>query len=318
MDIKSSEVNGRIYIRSFLQDYLPKSGLDPEMQHFTIELLNDKGKIYSDSENRFTWGEFSFYVYSLMENEKNLIIQTGIAAGIELLILATDIIDDLVDRDQKGAFHKILSEPNALTLSNALLMESFHLFLTYSGDEQIKKLSIIIHSLQNSCNGQWRDLSFIVGDNIPTEEQYFQLIEQKSVSLIFLIFGLCHAEQDPILQELASCIGYSGQLKNDARDILSDNSNDLIHKKATLPLIKAIEYSMEKDQGLLLHKLKQLDTNKVDLELMCELRDYIRNTGAVDYCLILAKLYINQAKVILNQCFPDKKEYTEKIIRLLD
>lgn len=311
-------MNGRSHIRRFLRDYLPISGLDPKMHHYTLELLHGKGKICNGAESHFTWGELSFYVCLLMGHEKNLVNQTGIAAGIELLMLATDIFDDLVDLDRKGDFHRILEEPEALTLSNALLIESFHLLINHSGKEPIKELSIVIHYLRSACNGQWRDLSFIAGDTIPTEQHYFQLIEQKSVSFIRLVFSLYQTEKDSILEELATCIGFSGQLKNDSRDILSDTSSDLIHKKATLPLIKAIEYSMEKDQGYLLEKLKKLDANRIDQKLLNEIRVYIKSTGAIDYCLILAKLYINRAKVILNQNFPEKKEFAEKLIKLLD
>lgn len=317
--IKESDVKSRFMIQRFLLDYLPVSGLDSEMQHHVIALLHSQGKVFSSApSNSFTWGEFAFYTYSLLEQEENFANRTGIAATIELLVLATDIMDDLVDRDQKGDFRRILDEPKALILANALLMESFQLFITFLGRECENKLFALFRSLSNANSGQWRDLSFSIGECVPTEQEYFQLIEQKSVSFIRMIFGLFQPERNSILEELSRCIGYSGQLKNDAKDILSKSSSDLLHKKATLPLIKAVEYSLEKDQGLLLEYLAKLDVNRVDDKLVEEIQAYIKKSGAIDYCLILAKLHLNEAKLLLNQHFPGKKQYTDKIIKLLD
>ncbi|MEL3959183.1 class 1 isoprenoid biosynthesis enzyme [Caldifermentibacillus hisashii] len=318
MAIIRTEESARNYLRQFLHNYLSSSGLNPEMQYFTIKLLHGKGKIYNEAESHFNWGEFSFYIGQLIGYEKNLAHQIGIAAGVELLVLASDIIDDLADGDYKGDIHKILGQSKALILANALLTESVSLLLTYSSVPPGKQLLNVINNLRNACNGQWSDLSFIIGETIPTEEDYFKLIDQKSVSFVRLIFGLYQADQDPILEELATYIGFSGQLQNDVKDILSDESNDLIYKKATLPLIKAIEYSVEKDQGWLLRKIKKLDPDLANQKLLDEIRSYIRSTGAIDYCLVLAKLYNNRAKQILTQNFPFKREYVEIIVNQLD
>ncbi|WP_404996500.1 polyprenyl synthetase family protein [Caldifermentibacillus hisashii] len=318
MAIIGTEDSARNYLRQFILNYLSGNGLNPEMQYFTIKLLHGKGKIYNEAEDHFNWGEFSFYIGQFIGHEKNLVNQIGIAAGVELLLLASDIIDDLADGDRKGDIHKILGQSKALILSNALLTESVSLLLTHSSVPPGKQLLNVINNLRNACNGQWSDLAFIIGETIPTEEDYFKLIDQKSVSFVRLIFGLYQADQDPILEELATYIGFSGQLQNDVKDILSDESNDLIYKKATLPLIKAIEYSVEKDQGWLLRKIKKLDPDLANQKLLDEIRSYIRSTGAIDYCLVLAKLYNNRAKQILTQNFPFKREYVEIIVNQLD
>ncbi|MGG0337196.1 polyprenyl synthetase family protein [Priestia aryabhattai] len=310
--------NGRFYIQQFLLKYFDESDLEVEMQKYILELLHKKGKIFSDIESTFTWGEFSFNVCSLLNTDQTLTEKIGIASAIELLILSSDIIDDLVDYDQKGIFRKILPDSKALTLSNALLMESFHLLVAYSRSEAVNNLSVVIRCLKTACIGQWRDLSFIAGNINANEEIYFQLVKQKSVSFIQLIFGLNEVKKDPILENISTYIGFSGQLKNDARDILSASSNDLKQQKATLPLIKAIEYSIEKDNGLLLRKLKELECDQFNQQLICEIQTYIMKTGSIDYCLVLAKFYINQAKSLLNQRFPHKKVYTKQLIQLLD
>ncbi|MED3643476.1 hypothetical protein P5F75_08725 [Caldifermentibacillus hisashii] len=106
MAIIRTEESARNYLRQFLHNYLSSSGLNPEMQYFTIKLLHGKGKIYNEAEDHFNWSEFSFYIGQFIGHEKNLVNQIGFAAGVELLLLASDIIDDLADGDRKGDIHK--------------------------------------------------------------------------------------------------------------------------------------------------------------------------------------------------------------------
>src|SRR3954469_482768 len=101
MDLIPLEGNSRTMIRLFLRNYLPDSKLDHKMQQNTLKMLQGKGKIFCETESHFTWSEFAHYVYSLMNHEGDMLNQTGIATAIELLLLATDIIDDLVDQDEK-------------------------------------------------------------------------------------------------------------------------------------------------------------------------------------------------------------------------
>lgn len=70
MAIIRTEESARNYLRQFLHNYLSRSGLNPEMQYFTIKPLHGKGKIYNEAESHFNWGEFSFYIGQLIGYEK--------------------------------------------------------------------------------------------------------------------------------------------------------------------------------------------------------------------------------------------------------
>ncbi|MGE7674932.1 polyprenyl synthetase family protein [Lysinibacillus sp. NPDC094403] len=285
-----------------------------------MKLLYLEGKIFSVTNSYFTWSEFSFYVSSLLDNKTPHLNRIAQSAAIELLILSTDILDDLIDNDFKRETLNILTKPQAIMLSNALLMESLNLLLQNTKRNPNEIFSLINENLINANNGQWDDLFFTLDKPGVSEELYFQLIQQKSSSLIKLIFDLnnLYSEKISVLKEISMYIGYAGQIRNDVKDIFSTIKNDLIEKKATLPLIKALEYSQEKDNGFLLQQLQTIEVNKENQVLLNAVKKYITKTGAVDYCLILSKLYINRAKELLLQHYPNSRLHISYIIKLID
>ncbi|MGP7817289.1 polyprenyl synthetase family protein [Niallia sp. 01092] len=309
MNIKKS-------ISTYLHGYLNNDELDKNIQQVVYDLLHIKGKIFND-ETYFTWSEFFYYASSIFLNEDvHQQKKIAYAGAVEFLILATDIIDDIVDNDSESEILTKLPTPKALTISNVLLMESLYLFLQYSKTNTIQEFYSIICNLRTAAMGQWKDISFTISQSIPTEADYFALIKQKSVSLVRLIFELHHLTIESRWDMIATHIGIAGQLKNDAKDILIESKSDLINKKATLPLIKALEFSKEKDQDWLLKTILQMDSNNKDL--IKKIRNYIQKTGAIDYCLILSKLHINKAIALLKNQSTNNKSQMEALIKYLD
>jgi competence protein ComQ len=300
---------GRNEIKTFLQNHLSiNCMLEKEIIQYILNMLHLKGKIFNNDQTYFSWGEFFAYVSSFSFDEDTCIESViAHAAAIELLILATDIFDEISDYDQSDEIISQLSIGEAITIANALMMEAFQLVLNYSKTDMHQRLSIIFHNLKNACNGQWKDLHFVISEHVPTEEDYFYIIKQKSSSLVRLVCELSDINNQNIWEPISAYIGIAGQLKNDAKDILSDYKSDLINKKATLPLIKAVEYSLQKDNGWLLKKLNQLNTHDNNLILKQEIKNYILKTGAIDYCFILSKLYMNKAIEELIKNFPTKQ-----------
>ncbi|MDD9150346.1 MULTISPECIES: polyprenyl synthetase family protein [unclassified Sporolactobacillus] len=310
MDIKKE-------IRRFLLDYLKNSEWDSETCNLISSLLHGEGKIFHEPA-LFTWGEFSFYISSVFcEDAAVHDEQAACAATVELLILATDIIDELADGDMESPVLSKLTPQRTLTLSSMLLMESLYLILKYSAADRLGKLSCVIRNLRTASIGQWRDLSFRITENVPSERDYFSLIEQKSVSLLRLVFEVNAIENVPAWENIARYIGFSGQLRNDAADILRDAKSDLTNRKATLPLIKAVEFSKQKDNGWLFDQLKLLGTSRDGSRLRQDIRDYIKKTGAIDYCLILSKVYLNRAVQLIKNCGETQRDKT-RIQQLID
>lgn len=319
MVINSREIEIQKEIQLFIEEYFKTCNLHIDMKKIILKLLSLEGKIFHTPNSRFTWSEFYFYVSSLLDEKTPYLKRIGQAAAFELLILSTDLIDDLIDDDFNKEILSYFTKAQAILLSNALLIESLNLLLENTKRNPNKILSLINANLINASNGQWDDIYFNVDKPGTSEKLYFQLIQQKSNSLIKLIFELnnYNVEKNSVLKEISMYIGYAGQIRNDVQDIFSNIKSDLKNKKATLPLIKALEYSQQNDNGHLIKQLNDLDENHNPNSLN-ELKTYIRKTGAIDYCLILSKLYINKAKYLLLKHYPNRSIEIDRIIKLID
>lgn len=286
-------------IQLLIQKSLSISNLYSEIQHITLQLLHQKGKIFHEN-NHFTWGEFSYYISSLITKDSSV----SQAAAMELLMLATDLFDDLIDEDNLQS----LSPAQQGILAPALLMEALHLFMQETTQSPLKTWNHIYQKLQQASNGQWLDISLTADDPSATEQHYFQMIEQKSCSFMQLIFELHSTKQNPMLIEIATMIGYAAQLANDLQDIFATNKSDLIKKKATLPLIMALK----NDDGWLKLQLQRPD---IDIK---EIQKHITKTGAIDYCTILARQYSKRARILLEAQFPNKQQEIAHLISMLE
>ncbi|QGG52886.1 polyprenyl synthetase family protein [Lysinibacillus pakistanensis] len=308
----------RTTIQLIIKDILLTSGLEYDIQKLTLQLLHQSGKIFSQNKKDFTWGEFSYYVFSLLtETEVSHTTKMKQAAGIELLMLATDLFDDIIDHD--NCLDTPIAKPQSLMIGNLLLVEALHLLMPNTASFKTDRFAIIHHYLRTAGNGQWLDFHLTMEHPAATEEQYFHIVQQKSCSFLQLIFEL-HSSTvpSPILQEIAIYIGYGAQLQNDIRDIFANHKSDLLHQKATLPLIKAVQHSNTYDHGWLLKQLQLIRSQDVATKHLTTIREYIYQTGAIDYCSILAKYYTKKAKSLLQHYFNDKSPYIKQIIHLID
>ena len=306
-------------IQFIIKNTLLTSGLEYDIQKLTLQLLHQSGKIFSQNTDDFTWGEFSYYAFSLLTDINTVSHTTKVkhAAGIELLMLATDLLDDVVDHDNH--LDTALAKSQLLMLGNLLLVEALHLLIQHTATSAIDQFAIIHRHLRNAGNGQWLDFHLTMEHPAATEEQYFHIIQQKSCSFLQLIFELHRSTIPlPVLQEIATYIGYAAQLQNDIQDIFSDHKNDLLSQKATLPLIKAVQHSNTYDHGWLLTQLQLIHSHDITTKHLTTIRDYIRQTGAIDYCSILAKYYTQKAKSLLQHYFNDKSPYIKQLIHLID
>jgi competence protein ComQ len=286
-------------IKEFLNHYLTHSGINNATIISISSLLHLKGKIFHENIG-FTWAEFYYYVASLFVKKESVTSRIACSAAIELLVLATDILDDLADEDNHGDILTKLSYPQAVSLSSILLMESLHIISEYKDSHS---LQTVVHQLRVAAHGQADDLSLTISrDQIPTEQEYFAHVDRKSVSLTRLVFHLNVPIKEIVFwNQIATYIGYSGQISNDARDVFDDTKNDLRDRKATLPIIKALEASQTKDDGWLLTELTSVDLTDNHHKLMT-VREYIKKTGAIKYCEILAEVYLNKSIQLLKQC----------------
>ncbi len=197
------------------------------------------------------------------------------ATMIELLHTATLIHDDVVDEaDKRRGFlsiNKLWKNKAGVLLGDFLLSKGLLIALE---NEEYDMLQILSGAVKKMSEGELRQLKTARLFNM-TEERYFQIISEKTASLISACCecGAAAASADKeVVKEISEIglnIGIAFQIKDDLFDYGLDDvgkpkRNDIRERKVTLPLIKALDSASVKDRfriKRLMKKRKKSDKN---------------------------------------------------------
>lgn len=174
------------------------------------------------------------------------------ATMIELLHTATLIHDDVVDEaDKRRGFlsiNKLWKNKAGVLLGDFLLSKGLLIALD---NEEYRMLQILSSAVKEMSEGELRQLKTAKLFNM-TEERYFQIISEKTASLISACCecGASAATDDKeiaaTMRQIGMNIGIAFQIKDDLFDYGLDDvgkpkRNDIQERKVTLPLIKAFD-----------------------------------------------------------------------------
>ncbi len=174
------------------------------------------------------------------------------ATMIELLHTATLIHDDVVDEaDKRRGFlsiNKLWRNKAGVLLGDFLLSKGLLIALD---NEEYRMLQILSSAVKEMSEGELRQLKTAKLFNM-TEERYFQIISEKTASLISACCecGASAATDDKeiaaAMRQIGLNIGIAFQIKDDLFDYGLDDvgkpkRNDIQERKVTLPLIKAFD-----------------------------------------------------------------------------
>ncbi len=278
-------------------------------QYVYEEQLNTLIRAYIDnkSHERGFWSDLTITVHAMLGGASPDIYR--LAAITELIILASDIIDDLQDQDHLDK--PWMTEPQAYTLNAvvAMLVVFFgQLSQLLEGKNQAEALHVTSRILMRSLNGQQKDLS----NSVQTVDDYLVMVQEKSGSLIRLACYLgyvtldCNEETVNKLNDLADCTGLIHQIENDMKDLLGlDVKSDLVSKKRTLPLL----YLILTDSELMIDELITMGK--------AEALKIIQDSGCVEYGKIVQSVCFTKAEEIfggLQAQSPWKEEYWEMMM----
>lgn len=245
------------------------------------------------------------------------------AALIELLHTATLVHDDVVDdaNYRRGFFsvnalwkNKIAVLVGDYLLSRGLLLsvdnEDFHL------------LKIVSNTVKEMSEGELLQIAKARKLDI-TEEVYYQIIRQKTASLIAscCAVGASSNQNDTEIidrmRNFGEKVGMAFQIKDDLFDYGEDEIGkpvgiDIKEKKMTLPLIFALNQSdwLEKRRIISLIRNKSEDKKAVN-----EVIDYVKRSGGLDYAKSVMNRFYQEALEILST-FPDS-EYKKSLSNLV-
>lgn len=176
------------------------------------------------------------------------------ATMIELLHTATLIHDDVVDEANRRrgllSVNKLWRNKAGVLLGDFLLSKGLLIALDH---EEYRLLHVLSTAVRKMSEGELRQLKTSNLFNM-TEERYFQIISEKTASLIAACCqcgAIAATEDEEVqrrMQEIGMKIGIAFQIMDDLfdyglQDVGKPKRNDIRERKVTLPLIKALENS---------------------------------------------------------------------------
>jgi len=212
------------------------------------------------------------------------------ATMIELLHTATLIHDDVVDEadSRRGlvSINKIWKNKAGVLLGDYLLSKGLLIALE---NKEYQLLEVQSRAVQAMSEGELRQLKTAGLYNM-TEDRYFQIISEKTASLISTCCecGAVSVSDDEevhaLMRNIGMNIGIAFQIRDDlfdygVYDIGKPTRNDIQERKVTLPLIKALEQAPKRKSAHIraLMKKRKKSSGNVD-----EIVNFVHDNGGMD------------------------------------
>ncbi len=247
------------------------------------------------------------------------------ASLIELIHTATLVHDDVVDEShmRRGFFsiNALWKNKIAVLVGDYLLSKSVLLSTDYQDFDLLEIISKVIREMSE---GELLQLEKARKLDI-TEAVYYQIIEQKTASLIA---ACCKAgsvsssniEQDnEKLERFGMLVGKAFQIKDDLFDYTSTNvigkpvGIDIKEQKMTLPLIYSLNNADEKNKRRILKIFRTKNKKSAQIN---EVIDFVKETGGLDYAVRKMNQFKEEALEIL-QSFPSS-DYRNSLELMVD
>lgn len=247
------------------------------------------------------------------------------AALIELLHTATLVHDDVVDDayERRGFFSLNALWKNKIAVLVGDYLLSRGLLLSIDRGE-FDLLRLVSNAVKEMSEGELRQIEKTRKLNI-TEEVYFEIIRQKTATLIAACCASGGAsngsDQKTIdkLYKMGELTGIAFQIKDDLFDygagskIGKPTGIDIKEKKMTLPLIYALNNANQSTRKKLIYIIKNKNN---DNKKVSEVIDYVNSSGGIEYAAQKMNAYADEAKKILME-FPEN-EARQSLFNLID
>ena len=234
------------------------------------------------------------------------------AALIELLHTATLVHDDVVDDSnyRRGFFslNALWKNKIAVLVGDYLLSKGLLLSVK---NKEFKMLEIVSHAVQEMSEGELLQIEKARKLDI-TEEVYFNIIRQKTASLIAscCAAGSASTTKDADIIEktrlFGEKVGIAFQIKDDLFDYGTNEIGkpvgiDIKEKKMTLPLIYALQQTDWINKRRIINYIKNKSHKQ---EYVNKVISFVQESGGLSYATTEMNKYQEEALQILND-FPD-------------
>jgi len=230
------------------------------------------------------------------------------ASVIELIHTATLVHDDVVDDSnrRRGFFslNALWKNKIAVLVGDYLLSKGLLLSIDNDDFDLLKIISIAVREMSE---GELLQIEKARKLDI-TEEIYFEIIRQKTATLIAACCSLGAAAVKPnsnhieSMRKFGELIGMAFQIKDDLfdygeRKIGKPTGIDIKEQKMTLPLIYVLNQADGKDKKWLINSVKNHNKDKKRVNAVI---DYVKSHGGLEYAQQKMKTYQEEALKILN------------------
>ncbi|CAM1353045.1 MULTISPECIES: polyprenyl synthetase family protein [Tenacibaculum] len=246
------------------------------------------------------------------------------ASVVELIHTATLVHDDVVDDSnrRRGFFsiNALWKNKIAVLVGDYLLSKGLLLSIDNEDFDLLKLISIAVREMSE---GELLQIEKARKLDI-TEEVYFEIIRQKTATLIAACCGIGAAsvgannETVQQMRKFGEYIGIAFQIKDDLFDYTEDKIGkptgiDIKEQKMTLPLIYTLNTCSPKEKSWLINSVKKHNKNKKRVK---EVIAFVKENGGLEYTTAKMHDYKNKALAILNN-YPDS-DYKDSLLQMID
>ncbi|MCD9583097.1 polyprenyl synthetase family protein [Tenacibaculum maritimum] len=246
------------------------------------------------------------------------------ASVVELIHTATLVHDDVVDDSnrRRGFFsiNALWKNKIAVLVGDFLLSKGLLLSIDNEDFDILKLISIAVREMSE---GELLQIEKARKLDI-TEEVYFEIIRQKTATLIAACCGIGAASvgaSDETVQQMrkfGEYIGIAFQIKDDLFDYTEDKIGkptgiDIKEQKMTLPLIYTLNTCLAKEKAWLINSVKKHNKDKRRVK---EVIAFVKKNGGLEYTVQKMHDYKNKALAILED-YPEST-YKKSLQQMID
>ena len=288
----------------------------PLLNRITYYIIRRKGKQMRPM--------FVFLVAKMVSNGKMTERTYRGAAVIELIHTATLVHDDVVDDSnrRRGFFsiNALWKNKIAVLVGDFLLSKGLLLSIDHDDFDILKLISIAVREMSE---GELLQIEKARKLDI-TEDVYFEIIRQKTATLIAACCGIGAASVDASKEEIermrkfGEYIGMAFQIKDDLFDYTDEEIGkptgiDIKERKMTLPLIHALNVASAKEKEWIINSVKNYNRDKIRVK---EVIAKVKALGGIEYTTQKMLEYQQKANDLLVD-YPDSA-YKNSLITMVN
>ncbi len=246
------------------------------------------------------------------------------ASIIELIHTATLVHDDVVDESnrRRGFFsiNALWKNKIAVLVGDFLLSKGLLLSIDNDDFDILKLISVAVREMSE---GELLQIEKARRLDI-TEEVYFEIIRQKTATLIAACCGIgassvgASKEEVEKMRLFGELIGIAFQIKDDLFDYSDEKIGkptgiDIKEQKMTLPLIYTLNNCSNSEKKWLINSVKKYNKDKKRVK---EVIDFVKQKGGMEYTTLKMKEYQQRALAIL-ETYPSSP-YKDSLLTMVN